>query len=542
MKQLSIFTANQLQHLDSIVGVFHKPYSGILFSMLAPFPLPFLPSGSNDLSQYPVKVRCLAIDNSGLTIVAPLIMFDGDCEKLLSQLSECIEETKQNYLDSHGAIQPLFMAQIKDATFWNLHKKTSSSLVEQWLDVSVNSNDNEPNLNDDFYDNLQNQLIDDINYSINFLNPIIKEIMNLRPNLDLTIISSFMYKANVYGGNAMAYAEQALRIEPIPILRLIASEPSGQLLETVFSGARLPKALSTYLEVKPIIIRHLSAYSRLIPDMSVSLLNALITVLSNLECKYWPSTRKKWVNITEAIQACHLTPNNHVISDGGPWVETVAASLKISSKPSMWQGHILNRFKSYITLEKAAFVIFKKLNELTPKLVVPQTLGAVSYDEKKQHFAFFLVKSFLENNPRQFSQLWLSIFPQLKPIYVNAYRFDIVTSIEVCHYYGKIFDNCLQRDNEIMANLFPNKMIFCVSSYSKPLALATVSIHDGNNNIYASCHQLRGKGNSEVDDAIKKASLIFMDKLITNTKDINSFDLFSNAMLNLCSSSNLKNI
>ena len=182
MTQLEIFGSNQFQYSKSIVGIYRKPLANISLCILAPLPLNCLRSAYTISSEHPVKIRCLAIDDSGLVIVAPLLKFDGDCEKLLSQLIESIEETKLNILDSNGPITPILMENIKDARFWNIHNKTSSSLVEQWVEVARNNNYIEHISIDSFYKYLSDQLIENINESINYLNPFIKEVIILRPD------------------------------------------------------------------------------------------------------------------------------------------------------------------------------------------------------------------------------------------------------------------------------------------------------------------------------------------------------------------------
>ena len=288
MTQLEIFGSNQFQYSKSIVGIYRKPLANISLCILAPLPLNCLRSAYTISSEHPVKIRCLAIDDSGLVIVAPLLKFDGDCEKLLSQLIESIEETKLNILDSNGPITPILMENIKDARFWNIHNKTSSSLVEQWVEVARNNNCIEHISTDDFYKYLSDQLIENIIESINYINPFIKEVITLRPDLDLTIISNFMYRAKVYGGNAIVYAKQALRIEPIPILRLIASERSNTLIETIFSGNSLPKALSKHFSVDSAIIRNLSKTAMVIPDISTTTFTTALEAIKHLERKFWP--------------------------------------------------------------------------------------------------------------------------------------------------------------------------------------------------------------------------------------------------------------
>lgn len=531
MKQLSIFKADQLQHLDSIVGVFKKPYTDISACMLAPLPILCLPSGCNNFSQYPVKVRCLAVDDSGQIVVAPVLQFYGDIEGFFLSLSNRIQQVRKGGWVSQSNTVPFLMEQVTTLEFWNLHEKTTSSITEQWGDLLKKNSTLEIDTQNNLHASLKNKIHESIGNFIESLSPEVLDLITIRPDLDLTIISSYMCRVKYYGGNALAYVVQALRVEPLPILRLIACEENSVLIETVFSGASLPKALSKHLEVNPTIIKHLSRTAMAIPDMSTMMFISSLEVLGHLEYIWWPETKDRWHTLVKLIEGCHLTREDHIISDGGPWVVAVATSLKLTIKPYSWQNAILKHFESNQSLEKITIAIYKKLYELIPKLRELPILEGVICGEQKQNVAYQFAISLLDKNPRQFCKQWLSCFPNIKPIYINDYQFDLVNSIEVCHYYGKVFNNCLQNDEDIMPNLFPNKLLFCISSNSKALALCTVSIRDVDYGIDATCHQLKGVGNSEVDEGVKKASMSFMDELLTDREVIRDFLLLSNAIV-----------
>lgn len=529
MKQLEIFGANQFQYSKSIIGVYHKPLSNISFSILAPLPLNCLRSAYTVSSEHPVKIRCFAIDDSGLIIVAPLLKFKGDCEKLLSQLSECIEDAKQNHFGSNAAIKPILMEKIKDPAFWNLHKKTPSSVVEQWLEVSKSSNCHEPILIDDFYDNLSDQLIENIDDSIKFLNPIIKEMMDLRPNLDLIIISNFMSRAKAYGGNALAYAHQALRIEPIPILRLIACEPSNMLIETIFSGESLPKALSKHLSLNSTIIKHLSRNVMAIPDMSTTIFITALEAIKNLESKFWPQDKRTWEYLIERIEEWYLITRNETIPGCIPLFEAVLTSFKLIYNRHgllVWQNRLVNHAPC-TSIEKSTLVLYECVENIIPELELLADSKGVDY--KTDNFSYRFAISFLEKKPFIFCKEWFNHHPNLEPIYIDRFKFQIVNSLSACNYYGKVFNNCLKYTENILLNLFPNKMLFCISDNSKTLALLTVAIDE----VYSGAnthHQLKGVNNSEVGEKIKKACVRFMIVLDTHKDKMRNFYLLSNGL------------
>lgn len=528
MKQLSIFKADQFQYNNSILGFYQKPRANISFSILAPIPLNCLRSAYTVSSEHPVKIRCLAIDDSGLVIVAPLLKFDGDCEKLLSQLIECIEETKLNYLDSSGPITPILMESIKDARFWNIHNKTSSSLVEQSVEMARNNNCIEHISIDDSYKYLSDQLIENINESINYLNPFIKELIIHRPDLDLTIISNFMYRARVYGGNALEYAKQALRVEPIPILRLIACEPSNTLIVTVFSGNSLPKALSKYLSVDSAIIRHLSKNAMVIPDISTTKFTIALEVIKHLEIKFWPNDKRTWKYLIERIECWYLKVRNKPISDRAPLFATLLASYKLIFNQHgtlVWQNHLVNNIPG-TSLEKSAYALYEGAENFIVNYKVRANSKSNLYQTSS--LSYRLVMSFLESKPDSFCKEWFKFHPDLEPISTDGYQFKIVKELGACHYLGGVLKNCLGNPENMLKNLFPNNMLFCISDKAKPLALFTVAV----NEVYSepnsdTHHQLKGPNNSDVSDSIKKACISFMIMLEGYKEVMSDFYLLS---------------
>ncbi len=503
--QPSLLPWSELAHAATPVVALQRPLPGIARCVVAPVPLLWLPASGRSSRHESRRVRCLAVDDAG-NLAAPEIVFRGDAKALLAAMQHYLAHPAPAAADGF-APAPDAVAALRDPLRWRLFPEVRSeppelpsSVAGQWALHVLRARRGDryvPTASDvtQLLHQLGRRLHDYVDWVIGALAPPLADLLRERDALSCGIACQLLRAADRAGGAARRYAEQALRCEPLPTLRLMAE--GGSLAAALFDGSSVPRELARLAQVRAVTVRHLARQAQWIPDLPSPAWLQLIAAVDRLPAQRRPHGPRQWGalvgllgRVTEAF--------------GGP-DEEAASGLTLAALLAGAQRVALGRQdgrenapggQGAFDGDAGAAEFSALLARLYLELSKPQPargpdVAAADAADRCERIARF-VCAFGAGTSRGFCDLWLGLLPEVPPQRIGDFAVRLLRTSDEAVAHGRALGNCLTDPARLLEYLGePSVLLAIDDAHDAPCGLAQVALR-----------RRRGRLCLEVDDAL----------------------------------------
>ena len=543
--QLSLFGPDPQDWRDTPVIACEYPAPGIARCVISPVPPIDMVMCRNLRKARALKVRCAAVDDSGMHLIAPLIEFDGDFRHLLGELSSLMRRERDagepcsaaEIEISHAYSSSVFSPSadlLFDPAFWRIYlvgMNQPLTVVEQWARAcALREQAPEDSSSAESQARLVDQLIVHlarlVDWLIGGLVPVLRAPVLSRRNLPYAIASNLHLRALSRGSpDALRYASQALLIEPIPLLRWIDSADSEVLSDTLLSGASLPKALIDLTGVSRPVIRHVNRYALNLPDVPVAAFRSMLHVLDEIDRDYWPYTAEQWGSTFEFLCSLQIPPDPVVPERSRLWLAAAAAGMR-------WDGPLRPgaRGRSYefwqgvfgFEVDMSALEVARVALDLYAELA-PLSRGSNAYR---------LAASFWNSEMSVFFDDWLNTLPDLPAIRIGHHEFRCLPTLCETTNLGRLLRNCMESKYEALGYAVSGRVVFGVyDGQGSPRAMLAVQVAPGDDGEHLTLYQLHGYDNEPVETALEAAAIAFVRALSEEAESFQPFRKVGRALV-----------
>lgn len=541
----SVLGIQQLEFAHCPVLHFVYPWPGIALAVVAPAPVLTAPNqdrvgGSPGWRSRPLRLRCAAVNEAGDTLVAPVLSFDGDANRVFAELSDRLLQRRRMRsvppdAGRHNEI-PNDLPSLNDLGcphYWNLYAhspKMPSREVERWalamrrpgdpgtandpVGVCIDLDGVEP-----FVTALAAHLDSLVELLIAHLRPSLRSQMLDRPDLSIGIIQAVTDRCDASSQpEAPRNAAQAMRTQPAPVLRWLVEFPGDGLMDTVLAGRSLPAAICGAASVPRAVVRHLVRCARGVPDLPVRDFTAVLKLVTRLPRANWPVHARQWQAVASQVRTCldaaeRLACNGQIVDAallaGGQYLMLGPQGLIIDT-PGFWlEVENLGPSLAPEAVGVAMLEVYSALSEQRQD----DTVSPLLVDTRKAA-ALRLAQAFGTLDIATLGAAWFALLPKWSCSVGNGLRVQLLQTVHEVVGLGRSMHNCLRSLRGAMIYVLRGCLLLSVSDVSGQ-TLAVMSVHASvkSHGVQLGLDQLLGPRNSPVSVDFERAAEEAVDRL-----------------------------
>ena len=531
----SVLSWRDLAHSETPVVALDRPVSGIARCVVAPVPLLWLPAADRP-ARHPVRrVRCLAVDDAG-NLAAPEAVFTGDAEALLACIRHHLSTARRSSRAPHGPpLLPDTAAALRDPANWRLWAPggPDQPLAVAWQWATRAQRTGEPGSAAtplgralQLVRRLGHRLQWCVDWVIGGLPGPLGRAMLDRPDLRHGLARRLLEMADRHGGDARRYAEQALRCEPLPMLRWIAED--GTVAQTLFAGRSMPEALCRTVGISDAAARHVSRQANAIAELPPPVWLDVLALLDRLPAHRRPFGPWQWGRLAalcrEVAQATDpRDPDARQVAIGAMLAGARRLPLGRSAEQpqeSDWQS----LFADAASPEQLAALVCRLHRETAadgPLAALRQPGGAAADGGS---LAARLVDALGEGSAEGFGDLWLQLLPAATPMRAGGYTLRLLGSMREALRCGRALRNCARHPETVLAYLVSLRCLVAIEDDGgRPIGLVAVLLERNGDDLLLQASEALGPRNRPLPAEAAGAAEKFVDDLAAKPARFENF-------------------
>jgi hypothetical protein len=533
--QFSLFGLSDLAHVDNPVQAFAHPLPGVSRLVLGPLPVG-QPQGLFNRCR---RLRVLAVSESGSHFVAPTVMYNGECERLIQFIQWQIAQYPLVHRFDEGkpaARRHLrTVHELTDPVNWHLwlgSPDMASPCVWQWASLATedapgSTGDERPQRDPvDLVAQLGAvRLQRCVQWALQALTSP-SNLLTERPALPQSILLELMEKlsASPRDEAARRYVTQALSTLPLGHLRWLAerSADGNRLFEVLCSGGSLPRAIRRECPlVTPSSQRHATRCSPAAPDASASTWRLALQALPLIARQRWPATHDQWRCLLHISRRAEITANavgaEHDLQAVLDAISVAAQHAVLGQAPRVTQRSphwAMARDSSGVPDAASLASQLLTFRSHTVRALQLRAAEQRVTDSAKptmdRTFLERLVTAFAYGSERAFAQEVVSTLEKCPAVKFGTLTIELIKSPTEAARVGVVLDNCLQGTGNwrFAQYLLSGKLLAQMSDAGRLVGLFTVHVarNPRGPGIVASAGDLEGPGNTDAPARMHRAA------------------------------------
>lgn len=539
----SVLSWRDLAHSATPVVALERPVPGIARCVIAPVPLLWLPVADRPARHPSRRVRCLAVDDSG-RLAAPELIFTGDAEALLACICHYLSLARRGPTGSELPLLSDTVSVLRDPAHWRLWARGGAdqplAVAWQWaMQVQRGRAQYRPQgmagKAPALVRRLGRRLQWCVDWVIGGLPVPLATALLARPDLSHALAHGLLARADVLGGAARRYAEQALLCEPLPTLRWMAD--GGCLAQALFAGRSLPRELCRLAQIGAASVRHASRQAKAIPDLPLPVWTLVLAALDRMPAPRRPHGSWQWGElvalargVARKVEVADPESREVAIDAVLAGAQRLALGTNAGRKPDdAWQS----LFTENGTAEELAALVYRMdraasgggpLAALRRIATATATDAAGAAGAAGGNFVSRLVSALGKGTAREFGHLWLELLPATPPLRRGQFTVRLLRSMVEALDYGRALRNCLRKQEMVLTYLVALRCLVAVEGGGgQPLALVAVLLERTGADLLLQTEEVLGVRNQPSSAEVVSAAEEFVDRLAGQSAQFEHF-------------------